>query len=227
LTLERIHVKIFKKLYFKPKGQSMSKKLICAYLGSLFLLSSSVLFADTYVLDASHSRLQFRVKHLGISYVTGSFKEFSGTGNFDPHSKKIDTLDVTINPASIDTAEADRDKDLRSANFFDVEKFKDMGFKSTEIKYKKNGEPDKIKGVLTMHGVSQPITLDVDWGGSATDPWGNEKIAFEAKADIDRTAYGLTWNKTISKVGGLLVGNEVKLSILVEAVKKKAEPAKK
>jgi polyisoprenoid-binding protein YceI len=173
----------------------------------------------TYKLDPSHSRFEFRIKHLMIATVTGNFKTFQGEGTIDPKTMRIGDLSVSIDPASIDTNEPDRDKDLRSANFFDVEKFKDMNFKFKNAEYK-NKVPSKIYGLMTMHGITKPLTLDiVDWGGTVTDPWGNEKLAFEAEGKLDRTEYNLTWNKLLSKAAGVMVGNEVKIHIYVEAIK--------
>jgi polyisoprenoid-binding protein YceI len=191
----------------------------------LAFVASSPLFADSYKLDPSHTRFEFRIKHLMIATVTGHFKKFEGTGTFDPKTKKIGEISVAIDPDSIDTNEPDRDKDLRSPNFFDVAKFKDMSFKSSIIEYK-NNVPAKIVGSITMHGVTKPLTLDiVDWGGTVVDPWGNEKLAFEAEGKLDRTDFDLKWNKPLSKAAGVMVGNEVKLKIYVEAYK--AEEAKK
>ena len=194
-----------------------------AVLIAMFISGSPALLAETYKLDPSHSRLEFRIKHLGISTVTGHFKKFEGQGDFDTKTQKIadSSITVTMDPASIDTDEPDRDKDLRSANFFDVEKFKDMSFKSKSISYK-NKLPTSISGEMTMHGVTRPVVLEiVDWGGVAVDPWGNEKLAFEAQGKLDRTDFGLKWNKPLSQAAGVLVGNEVKLIIYVEAIKVK------
>lgn len=177
--------------------------------------------AASYKLDESHSQLGFKIRHLGISTVHGHFAKFSGTGTYDEASGRVADVKVSIDATSINTNEPDRDKHLRSADFFDVEKYPAMTFESTEIEYE-GKQPKKIKGKFTLHGVTKVIVFEItDWGGTATDPWGNERLAFEAQTQIDRTEYGLTWNKGLEKAAGLLVGNEVKLEILIEAMKVK------
>lgn len=186
------------------------------------LLSSSLLYAADYKLDNSHTSFGFAIKHLVVSTVRGHFKEFDGKGSYDPKTGKINNLEVTMQASSIDTNEPKRDEHLRSPDFFDVQKFKELSFKSTSVDYKKDPKtkkevPSQIHGNLTMHGVTKPVTLVVDWGGLVTDPWGNEKLIFSAEGAVDRTAYGLNWNKPLEKAAGVLVANEVKLEIQVEA----------
>lgn len=186
------------------------------------LLSSSLLYAAEYKLDNSHSSFGFRIKHLVVSTVKGQFKDFEGKGSYDPKTGKIAGLEINMLAASIDTNEPKRDEHLRSADFFDVKKFKNLSFKSTSVDYKTDAKskqeiPTKINGQLTMHGVTKPISLEVEWGGLVKDPWGNEKLIFSAEGVLDRTSYGLDWNKPLEKAAGVLVGNEVKLEIQIEA----------
>ena len=193
------------------------KKIIL--FGLAFALVSLPAIAGNYKLDAAHSQLGFKIKHLGISTVPGRFKIFDGTGSYDEKTGQLTNLKVTISADSIDTNEPDRDKHLRSPDFFDVAKFPQLTFESTQVVNAGN-IPQQIKGKFSLHGVTKEITLDiVDWGGTATDPWSNERLAFEARTKIDRTEYGLTWNKGLKQAAGLLVGNEVTLEIMVEAIK--------
>jgi polyisoprenoid-binding protein YceI len=194
-------------------------KLVTAVLSSAIF--SGFAFADSYKIDEGHSRLEFRVRHLGISTVTGNFKKFEGTGTFDPKSGQASAINVQIEANSIDTDEVDRDKHLRSADFFDVEKFAKLNFVSKKVEMS-DGHPSKIQGEITIKGVTKPLTLTVtDWGGAATDPWGNERIAFAAEGVLDRTEFGLSWNKPLAKAAGLMVGNEIKLRIEAEGLKVK------
>jgi len=182
------------------------------------LLTSSV-FASKYKLDESHTYIGFKVKYLAFSTVRGKFDKFSGSSNFDEKSGKLSALQATITATSINTNEPDRDKHLRSADFFDVKKHKNVTFTSTKVIYK-NKKPSKIVGKLTIHGVTKTINLKVtDWGGTAVDPWGNKRIAFEATAKIDRRNYGLKWNKGLKQVGGLMVSNEIEFVLQLQAIK--------
>jgi len=189
---------------------------LLSIFGLLFTLN---IFADDYKLDLSHTHLGFKVRHLGISYVRGQFNQFEGRANYNEKTNNLSNMKVTIDASSIDTNEADRDKHLRSKDFFEVEKYKTIVFESTEIKYK-DKNPISINGNLTIHGITLPVTLKIEeWGGTVTDPWKNKRLAFEAKGEIDRRKFGLTWNKGLEKVAGLMVGNEVILQLEVEAIK--------
>lgn len=195
--------------------------VIKAALGILFILASTVVMGEQYKLDSAHSNLGFKVRHLGISNVRGSFQKFEGTGSYDPKTNKINDIKVKISADSIDTNEPDRDKHLRSDDFFDVAKHPYITFETSKVEYNGN-KPTKLVGDLTLRGVKKTITLEVEeWGGVAEDPWGNKKLAFEASGEIDRREYGLTWNKGLKKVGGLTVGNEVKLILEVQGLKVK------
>lgn len=134
-------------------------------------------------------------------------------------------MNVEIEASSIDTNEPDRDKHLKSPDFFDVEKFPKLIFASKKTITKEN-KPTKIEGELTIHGIKKSVTLEVDYKGSTTDPWGNERIAFEASTQVNRKDYGLKWNKNLDK-GGVMIADDVKIQIEGEALLQKTEPAEK
>lgn len=183
------------------------------------LTLGSLAFADSFKLDESHTHLGFKIRHLGFSNVRGKFDKFQGTGKFVEKTGKLSDLKVSIQASSINTNEPDRDKHLRSADFFDVAKFKELKFESTDIKYK-GKKPTQITGKLTIHGITKNVTLDIEeWGGKAEDAWGNQRIAFEATGKIDRRDFGLTWNKGLKKVAGLTVGNDVTFILEIQGIK--------
>ncbi len=189
------------------------------------LLSSSFALASNYKIDAGHSQIGFSVKHLVVESVPGSFNKFEGTGVYDEKTKKISNIKITITTDSIFTNEPDRDKHLKSADFFDTAKFPDLKFESTGSTDAKTGA--EIKGKITIKGVTKDLTLKItDWGGTVTDPWGNEKVGFQATGKIDRTLFGLTWNKPLAKAGGLTVSNDVALNLSISGMKVKEEGKK-
>ncbi len=191
------------------------KSLLVSIAILTFSLAAS---ADKYKIDASHSELGFKVKHLGISTVTGKFKTYTGGFHYDPKTGKLSDVKAEIEATSIDTNEPERDKHLRSADFFDVEKSPKITFESTKVE-EAGKKPSKIVGKLTLHGVTKEVTLNVEWGGAAEDPWGNQRVAFSATGMIDRSEFGLKWNKGVKKAAGLLVANEVKLALEIEGLK--------
>lgn len=182
--------------------------------------------ADTYNIDPNHSNMGFSVRHL-FSRVPGHFTKFEGTIVYDATDVSKSTVNVSIDAASIDTNVPDRDKDLKSDNFFDVEKFPKITFASTKVKTVSAGKL-QVEGTLTIKGVSKPVTLDVDVLGMGPDAWGGYRSGFEARAKINRMDYGVSWNKVIEG-GGTLLGEDVDIVLNVEAVKPKAAapPAKK
>ncbi len=189
---------------------------------AVLVLSSSVLRAETYDIDASHSQVGFRVKHL-VGKVPGRFTTFSGTIDFTPGKPESWKVDAKIDPASINTDNEKRDGHLKAPDFFDVAKYPEMSFKSTKVTAVK-GETAKLHGDLTMHGVTKPVVLDLEIGGTTTDPWGNQKAGFSATGKVARKDFGIVWNKSLD-AGGLLLGEEVEVSIDVEA--QVAKPAEK
>jgi len=173
----------------------------------------------TYNIDKAHSEATFQVRHL-LTKVRGHFSDFEGAIDYDEQNPERSSVNVTIQAASVDTHERDRDTHLRSADFFDVEKFPALTFRSGAITRKGDQRFD-VAGDLTIHGVTRAVTFDVTFLGKAKDPWGNERIAFEADATINRKDYGLHWNAAL-ETGGFLVGDEVKISLSVQAIPKAA-----
>jgi len=174
----------------------------------------------TWVIDPTHSEIAFKVKHLMISNVKGSFSEFSGQLLTDGDDFSTAEISFQINPASISTGVADRDGHLKSADFFDVENFKEITFNSGKLT--KSGDDEFVlSGSLVIKGVSKPVKLEVEFGGLMTDPWGNEKAGFTLTGKLNRKDFGLTWNAAL-EAGGVLVGEEIKLNIDVELLKQKA-----
>jgi len=170
-----------------------------------------------WVLDPMHSEVQFKVKHLVISTVSGFFKSFEGsleTSNDDFTDAKIDfSLDIN----SIDTNQSQRDEHLKSGEFFDAEKYPKVTFKSTS--FKKSGDDEyKLKGDLTIKGITNPVTLDVEFGGSAADFYGNTKAGFEITGKINRKEFGLTWDG-VTEAGSVVLGQDIKLLINVQFAK--------
>jgi polyisoprenoid-binding protein YceI len=170
----------------------------------------------TWKIDPAHSLVEFAVKHLMITTVKGRFSEVTGEIHVDETNFAASKVDIEVDVASIDTREAQRDAHLRSADFFDVEKFPKMTFRSTRVE----GKLDEftLTGDLTIHGVTRPITLEVTHEGRGKDPWGGERIGFSAKGRLNRSDFGLTWNAAL-ETGGFVVGDDVKISLDIEAVK--------
>jgi polyisoprenoid-binding protein YceI len=165
-------------------------------------------------LDTDHSHVEFAVKHLGISTVKGRFKTFAGQATTNANGELI-AFTADINAASIDTGSEQRDTHLKSPDFFDVEQYHALTFASTTIT-PLGGSRYQAEGTLTMRGIVQPVTLELELGSPAKDPWGNTKLAAEATGKIKRSDWGLTWNAAL-ETGGLLVSDEVKLSFDVQA----------
>lgn len=171
--------------------------------------------ATKWVLDPSHSELLFKVKHLMITNVKGEFTKF--TAEVDGSDFEKAPIHVRIDANSINTNEANRDNHLRSADFFDVENFKELTFESTSFK-KAEDENYVLKGILTIKGISKEVTLDVEFGGINKDPWGNEKAGFSLNGKINRKDWGLNWNAAL-ETGGVLVSDEVKISAEIQFTK--------
>jgi len=172
----------------------------------------------TWSIDPAHSHVEFAVKHLMISTVKGRFGAVRGTIRTDEADAAKGQVEVEIDADSIDTKEAQRDAHLKSADFFDVEKFPKLTFKSRRVTDVK-GDGFKLIGDLTIHGVTREVTIDVASHGTGKDPWGGERSAFSGHTTIKRSDYGLTWNQAL-EAGGFLVGDDIKISLDVELVKK-------
>lgn len=173
---------------------------------------------NTYNLDPNHSEISFSVKHLGIATVRGKFMGLSGTATADPADPLSLQVEVTADVSTINTGDDKRDSHLRTAEFFDVEKFPTATFKSTSIERLGDGEY-KVNGDLTLHGVTKPVSLNVEGPSQEVkDPWGQTKVGASATATIHRKEFGLGWNVAL-EAGGLLVGEDVKLTIDVQFAK--------
>ena len=166
-------------------------------------------------IDSTHSEATFTERHL-ITKVRGRFSEFAGTIGFDDAKPANSSVTFTIQAASIDTNQKDRDAHLRSGDFFDTEKFPTIVFASTALTPRGDNLYD-VTGDFTIRDTTRRITLPVSFLGKATDPWGNERIAFEAEYTLNRKDYGLNWNAAL-ETGGFLVGDDVKITLSVQAV---------
>ena len=171
----------------------------------------------TWAIDAAHSHVEFAVKHLMISTVKGRFGDVQGTVTADDTTFRDAVVDIRIGVASIDTRQADRDTHLRSADFFEADKFPTMTFKSTRVEPQKD-DTLRVVGQLTIRGVSKEVVLTVTPEGLGRDPWGGERAGFSATAKINRRDFGLTWNQAL-EAGGFVVGDEIKIAIDAELVK--------
>lgn len=170
----------------------------------------------TWVIDASHTSLAFSARHAMVAKVRGSFGDYSGSFTIDGENVAASSAELTIQTASIDTKSADRDGHLKSADFLDVETFPTLTFVSTSVKA--NGNDVVVTGDLTIHGVTKSVDVAYEFVGISQDPWGNTKIGFEGHTKISRKEFGLTWNSAL-ETGGVLVGDDIKLTLDVEANK--------
>jgi polyisoprenoid-binding protein YceI len=167
-----------------------------------------------YQIDKAHSEAIFQVRHL-LSKVRGRFSDFEGTIEFDEQRPEASKVAFTVHTKSIDTNEPDRDAHLRSADFFAAEEFPTLTFRSTGITRRGENQYD-VAGDLTIRGTTKPIVLPVEYLGKAKDPWGNDKVAFEAEIVLNRKEFGLNWNAAL-EAGGFLVGDEVRVTISIQA----------
>ena len=175
--------------------------------------------ADTWQIDPAHTNVEFTVRHMMISNVKGQFQKTSGTIAVNGNDATSAKIDATIDALSIDTRVERRDADLKSPNFLDVEKYPTITFKSTKVEAAGPAKW-KVTGDLTLHGVTKPLVLDVEGTGAPiNDPMGNTRAGASATTKIKRSDFGLTWNKVLES-GGVMVGDEVAISIDVEAIKK-------
>lgn len=193
----------------------MLKKLALLVVPLLFLVPS--VFAATYVVDVPHSQVHFKVRHLMAFTVRGTFDDFAGQVEVDTDKKTLTGVTATVDPASIDTRNEKRNAHLKSADFFDVQKFPEMSFVSKTI----SGSGDNITlvGELTMKGVTREVTLHGSFDGATVDPWGNKRVGFSATGKIDRRDFGLNWNKAL-EAGGVMVGETVEIGLEIEAIEK-------
>ena len=186
-------------------------------LAALLLSAASIASAgDAFNIDSRHSEAAFRIRHF-MSRVSGKFADISGVVNVDRANPAASTVEFTINAASIDTGVADRDKHLRSADFFDVEKFPQITFKSTKVAATSKKDVYDVTGDFTMHGVTKQVTFPVEVLGWQTNKQG-ERVGFGLNTTLNRKDYGISYHKLLD-TGGLVVGDDVSVSITLEAVK--------
>jgi polyisoprenoid-binding protein YceI len=171
----------------------------------------------TWALDPTHSELQFKVKHLMITTVTGSFKNFTASVETEGDDFSTAKIDFSAEVRSIDSGNEQRDTHLKSGDFFEVEKYPALSFSSTKLE-KKDDENYMLHGNLTIKGISKPVAIPTEFGGIAKDPWGNIKAGFTLNGKINRKEWELTWNAPI-EAGGVLVSEEVKIIAEIQVVK--------
>lgn len=202
-------------------GCSMKKNFVLCSL--LLCFAGQNLWAGRYSIDPVHSDVTFKIRHLVVSKVQGQFDKFYGEFIYDEKDVTTWKASATIETASINTRNGDRDKHLRSADFFDVDKYPFMTFKGARITDAHEGKA-KLNGLLTIRGIEKPVVLELEIGGTVQDPWGNTRSGFEATTTINRKDFGIIWNKVLES-GGLVVGEEVEISIHVEGIaQEKASP---
>jgi len=202
-------------------GQLLSKITLSATLAAALALPAAAA-TTTWQIDPAHTAASFAVKHLMISTVRGEFKGITGTVVWDDQDITKSTVDVTIDAKTVDTNEPNRDKDLKSDKFFDVEKYPTITFKSKKVEQVSVGKL-KVTGDLTIHGITKETILDVEGpSASVKDPWGNTRVAISATTKVNRQDYGVKWNASIDG-GGVVVGDDVNITIDLEMIKKVAK----
>jgi polyisoprenoid-binding protein YceI len=171
----------------------------------------------TYAIDPTHSRVGFVARHAMVTKVRGSFNEFDGSGYFDAEHPANSSLQLTIQAASIDTRNADRDGHLRSNDFFDMDTYPEITFVSTAVEQTDDDEFE-VTGDLTIKGVTKPVTVEFEYTGAAVDPYGNRRIGLEGKVTVNRKDWGVSWNAAL-EAGGVLVSEKVTLEFEVSAIR--------
>jgi polyisoprenoid-binding protein YceI len=177
-----------------------------------------------WTIDAAHTLVEFSAKHMMITTVKGRFGAVKGTITADLRNPDNSHVEAEIDAASLDTRTEQRDQHLKSADFLNVEQYPTITFKSTRVQgaYAREGDEFKVTGDLTIRGMTRPVTLDCTFDGTNKDPWGGERAGFSASTKIDRREWGLTWNQAL-ETGGILVGNDIKISLEVQAVRQTAQ----
>lgn len=167
-----------------------------------------------YALDKAHTVVGFVVRHMMVSKVRGSFKDFEGTVTV-ADDVTASSVEAVIQMASIDTREDTRDNHLRTSDFFEVEKFPTMSYKSSSLR--RSGRGWVLEGELTLHGVTRPVSLELEFNGATKDPYGGTRVGFSAAGEVDREAFGLTYNSAL-EAGGVVIGKTVQIEIEAEAI---------
>jgi polyisoprenoid-binding protein YceI len=201
----------------------MKKNLLSLALAAVLGAASLPALAETWAADTAHSSVGFSVRHLMISNVKGSFGKFTATIDGNPADPASAKVSASIDIASVDTREPKRDEHLRSADFFDAAKFPTMTFTSTKV-VETSPTTAKVTGNLTLHGVTKPVTLDVEYTAPIKNPWGMTVLGATATGTINRKDFGVSFNKALDG-GGVMVGEDVKIQLELEFVKKDT-PAK-
>lgn len=192
------------------------------FVVALTLAASAAFAQDVYNVDKTHSEVTFRVRHF-VSKVSGRFDDFSGTIDMVPGKPGASSVEFAIKTASINTANEARDKHLKSPDFFDAEKNPEITFKSTKIT-PVNADTFNVTGIFTMHGLAKEITIPVAFGGTISDQRGTEKAGFSLTTKLNRKDYGIVWNQTLDS-GGMMLGDDVEITVNIEANKKKPAAA--
>jgi polyisoprenoid-binding protein YceI len=169
-----------------------------------------------YTIDPAHSRIGFVARHAMVTKVRGSFNEFEGAGYLDAENPAGSKVELTIQAASIDTRNADRDGHLRSNDFFDMEQFPTITFASTGVEPTDEGY--RVTGDLTIKGITKSVTVDFEYTGAAVDPFNNSRVGFEGSVVVNRKDWGVTWNAPL-EAGGVLVGEKVTLEFEISAIR--------
>jgi polyisoprenoid-binding protein YceI len=181
------------------------------------VLATTATLTGTYTIDPTHSRIGFVARHAMVTKVRGSFNEFEGSGFFNADNPAASSLQLTIEAASIDTRNADRDGHLRSNDFFDMATYPQISFVSTSVD-RVDDENFRVTGDLTIKGVTKPVTIDFEYTGAATDPFGNHRLGLEGSTTINRKEWGVNWNAAL-ETGGVLVSEKVTLEFEVSAIR--------
>lgn len=175
---------------------------------------TSVPRPGSYTIDKAHTTVEFVARHLMVTKVRGRFAEFSGNVTIAEVPEESH-VEVTIDAASVSTGDPNRDAHLRSADFFDAERYPTLEFRSTKVEHERD-ERWKVAGDLTLHGVTRPVVLDVEFAGASPTPWGSNAVGFTASVDVDREDWGLTWNAAL-ETGGVVVSKRIRIELEVEA----------
>jgi len=194
---------------------TLSKKLNIIAISLLFAVGAIGLNGAVLKVDKSHSEVGFSIKHLMITNVNGNFSNFDADIEYNIQSKKFEKFIATVMTTSINTGIEKRDDHLRSADFFEVEKYPTMNFSMNS--YTLDGDEGMLSGDLTIHGITKKVTFEVENNGMIKDPWGNTRTAFTLEAKINRKDFALNWNKAL-EAGGVLVGDTVKITVEIEAI---------
>ena len=188
-------------------------------VAAFVLTASSLVAAETFVVDKAHSEATFQVRHM-MSKVSGKFDDFGGKIIIDRAKPSASSVEFNIKTASVNTGVADRDKHLQTADFFDAARCPEITFKSTSIVPTKTKDVYDVTGDLTMRCVTKHITIPVEFGGFGKDPWGNERAGFSLTTKVNRKDYGINWNKALDN-GGFLLSDDVTINVNIEAQKAK------